>query len=175
MPIYRLGELTPTIAADAFIAPDAQVIGDVQIGAGASIWFGCVLRGDVNFIRVGAGSNIQDGTIVHVTRKRHGTIIGDHVLIGHQCMIHGCELQDHSFIGLGATVMDACVVEPDGMVAAGALLTPGKVVKSGQLWAGAPAKYLRDLSADDIARNRAGAAGYVTLAQQYRADLHRLP
>jgi gamma-carbonic anhydrase len=171
MPLYRLGDLTPAIAADAFIAPDAQIIGDVRIGAGASVWFGCVLRGDVNFIRVGQGSNIQDGTIVHVTRKRHGTVIGDHVLVGHQCMIHGCELQDHSFIGLGATVMDACVVETDGMLAAGALLTPGKVVKSGQLWAGSPARYVRELTPDEIARNRAGAAGYVELARQYRAEL----
>lgn len=171
MPIYALGDLTPRIADDVFIAPGAQIIGDVEIGAGSSVWFNCVLRGDGNFIRIGERSNIQDGTIVHITRKTHGTIIGNDVLVGHTAIVHGCELMDHSFVGLGAIVMDGCVIEPDGMLAAGAMLTPGKRIPSGQLWGGRPAKYIRDLTPEEIERNRKGAAGYAELAQQFRANL----
>lgn len=166
--IHSFGGHTPEIAADAFIAPGAQVIGNVRIGAGASIWYNCVLRADVQTIIVGARSNVQDGSVVHVTRKTHGTFIGSDCLIGHMAMIHGCTLEDHSFVGLGAIVMDACVIETDAMLAAGAMLTPGKRIARGQMWAGRPAKYVRELSPEEIARNRAGAAGYVELAQLHR-------
>ncbi|WP_303812979.1 gamma carbonic anhydrase family protein [Sandarakinorhabdus limnophila] len=159
----------PQIADDVFIAPGAHVIGKVSIGAGSSIWFNCVLRGDVGRIKVGERTNIQDGTIVHVTGGRFDTHIGDDVLIGHGCIIHGCRLENHAFVGMGAIVLDGAVVEPDAMLAAGALLTPGKVVKGGELWAGRPAKFLRSLTAAEIAGNRAGAAGYARLAQVYRA------
>jgi carbonic anhydrase/acetyltransferase-like protein (isoleucine patch superfamily) len=158
----------PQIADDVFIAPGAHVIGKVSIGAGSSIWFNCVLRGDVGRITVGERTNIQDGTIVHVTGGRFDTHIGDDVLIGHGCIIHGCRLENHAFVGMGAIVLDGAVVESDAMLAAGALLTPGKVVKSGELWAGRPAKFLRGLTAAEIAGNRAGAAGYARLAQVYR-------
>jgi carbonic anhydrase/acetyltransferase-like protein (isoleucine patch superfamily) len=158
----------PQIADDVFIAPGAHVIGKVSIGAGSSIWFNCVLRGDVGHINVGERTNVQDGTIVHVTGGRFDTHIGDDVLIGHGCIIHGCRLENHTFVGMGAIVLDGAVVEADAMLAAGALLTPGKVVKSGELWAGRPAKFLRSLTAAEIAGNRAGAAGYARLAQVYR-------
>lgn len=174
MPLYALGDLVPNVAADAFIAPGAQVIGDVTIGAGSSVWFNCVLRGDGNFIRVGARTNIQDGTIVHITRKTHGTAIGDDVLIGHLAIIHGCVLEDRCFVGLGAIVMDGCVIESDAMLAAGALLTPGKRIPSGQMWAGRPARFVRDLSPEEIARHRAGTDGYTQLAQHFRAELKEL-
>jgi carbonic anhydrase/acetyltransferase-like protein (isoleucine patch superfamily) len=151
-----------------FIAPGAHVIGKVSIGAGSSIWFNCVLRGDVGHINVGERTNVQDGTIVHVTGGRFDTHIGDDVLIGHGCIIHGCRLENHAFVGMGAIVLDGAVVEADAMLAAGALLTPGKVVKSGELWAGRPAKFLRSLTVAEIAGNRAGAAGYARLAQVYR-------
>ncbi len=151
-----------------FIAPGAQVIGKVTIGTGSSVWFNCVLRGDVGRITVGERTNLQDGTIVHVTGGRFDTHIGDDVLIGHGCIIHGCRLENHTFVGMGAIVLDGAVVEADAMLAAGALLTPGKVVKSGELWAGRPAKFLRSLTAAEIAGNRAGAAGYARLAQVYR-------
>ncbi|WP_341907709.1 gamma carbonic anhydrase family protein [Sandarakinorhabdus limnophila] len=160
----------PQVAEDVFIAPGAHVIGKVSIGASSSIWFNCVLRGDVGRINVGERTNIQDGTIVHVTGGRFDTHIGDDVLIGHGCIIHGCRLENHAFVGMGAIVLDGAVVETDAMLAAGALLTPGKVVKSGELWAGRPAKFLRSLTAAEIAGNRAGAAGYARLAQVYRAD-----
>jgi carbonic anhydrase/acetyltransferase-like protein (isoleucine patch superfamily) len=171
MPVYSLGSLTPVIADDVFIAPGAQVIGDVHIGAGSSIWFNCVVRGDGNSIRIGARSNIQDGSIIHITRKTHGTIIGDDVLVGHMAIIHGCTLENSSFVGLGAIVMDGCVIESNAMLAAGAMLTPGKRLPSGQMWAGRPAKYVRDLTPDEITRNRAGASGYAELAQHFRQQL----
>ncbi|MFZ5610057.1 MAG: gamma carbonic anhydrase family protein [Pseudomonadota bacterium] len=169
--LYPFDGKWPVVAADVFIAPGARVIGDVKIGAGSSIWFNCVVRGDVNAIRIGAGTNIQDGTVVHVTRKTHETHIGDHCLIGHQAMIHGCLIEDYSFIGLGATVMDGCVIETDGMLAAGALLTPGKRVGRGELWAGHPAKRVRALSPEEVAGNRAAPQGYAALAQSYRRAL----
>ena len=171
MSLYPFAGITPTVAASAFIAPGARVIGDVHIGEDLSVWYNCVLRGDVESIRVGARSNIQDGSVVHVTTRRWKTEIHDDVLIGHLAMIHGCIIENHGFIGLGAIIMDGCVVEQGGMLAAGAMLTPGKRIGKGELWAGRPAKLLRMLSDEEIARNRAGAAGYVLLAKEHRKHL----
>ena len=171
MPIHSFNGITPDIAADAFVAPGAQVIGNVRIGAGASIWYNVVLRADVQTIVVGERSNIQDGSVIHVTRRTHGTFIGNDCLIGHLAMVHGCTLDDHAFVGLGAIVMDGCVIETDGMLAAGAMLTPGKRIGRGQLWTGRPAAYARDLKPEEIARNRVGATGYVELAQVHRAEV----
>lgn len=171
MPVHPFNNVSPSVHESAFIAPGAQVIGDVTLGPDSSVWYNCVLRGDVERIIVGARSNIQDGSVVHVTRKRHGTEIHDDVLVGHMALIHGCVLESHSFVGLGAIVMDACVIETDGMLAAGALLPPGKRIGKGELWTGRPARLTRPLSAEEIARNRAGAAGYVELAKAHRAAL----
>ncbi|MFN7177678.1 MAG: gamma carbonic anhydrase family protein [Thermaurantiacus sp.] len=171
MPLLPFLDARPTAHETAWVAPTAAVIGDVTLGEESSVWYGCTLRGDVMPIRVGARSNIQDGSVVHVTRKRAETVIGDDVLVGHSCMIHGCTLMDHAFVGLGAIVMDGCVVEPDGMLAAGAMLTPGKRIGARELWAGRPAKLLRALSDEEVARNRAGAAGYVELARLHRESL----
>ena len=167
-PLFPFEGKVPVLQDGAWVAPTAAVIGDVVLGPGSSVWYGCVLRGDSNIIRVGARTNIQDGTIVHVNSGAEPTIIGDNVTIGHACIIHGCRLENHTFVGMGAIVLDGAVVEADAMLAAGALLTPGKVVKSGELWAGRPAKFLRSLTAAEIAGNRAGAAGYARLAQVYR-------
>jgi gamma-carbonic anhydrase len=169
--LYPFNGIMPRVAASAFIAPGARVIGDVQIGADSSVWYNCVLRGDVESIRVGARSNIQDGSVVHVTTRRWKTEIHDDVLIGHLAMIHGCVIESHGFIGLGAIVMDGCVVESGGMLAAGAMLTPGRRIASGELWAGRPAKLLRMLSEDEGLRNRAASAGYVELAKRHRESL----
>ena len=147
----------PQIHETAFIAPGARIIGDVTVGPEASIWYNCVLRGDVNRIRIGARTNIQDGSVLHVDSPRPGnpaglpTIIGEDVLIGHMAMVHGCILHDRAFVGLGAIVMDGCEIESGGMLAAGALLAPGRRIPAGQLWAGRPAKYVRDLSAEELA------------------------
>lgn len=158
----------PIIADSAFIAPTATVIGDTVIGPETGIWFGCVLRGDVNEIRIGARTNIQDGTVVHVASQGQGTYIGDDITIGHMALLHACTLESGCFIGMKACVMDGAYVESDAMVAAGALITPGKRVRSGQLWAGTPAKYVRDLSDEERAGFAASAEHYVKLARTYR-------
>lgn len=161
----------PTIADDAFIADNATVIGDTVIGAGSSVWFGTIIRGDVNTVRIGARSNIQDGTIIHVSRLRSGTVIGDDVSIGHQALIHACTLETACFIGMNAVVMDDVVVESGAMVAAGAMVTPGKRVPRGQLWAGRPAKLLRHLTDDDLEMMVGTTRAYTALAQTYRAEM----
>ena len=167
--------VTPRIAADAFIAPNAVIIGDVEIGSQASIWFNCVLRGDVNSIRVGARSNLQDGTIVHADGPYHDgkgypTIIGDDVLVGHKVMVHGAILENRAFVGMCATLLNGTVVEGDAMVAAGALVS-GKRIPTGQLWGGSPARFMRALSEKDTAEMRRGAERYVVNGQAYRAAL----
>ncbi|MBV8687767.1 MAG: gamma carbonic anhydrase family protein [Alphaproteobacteria bacterium] len=177
MKLIPLGGHSPRLDPAAFVAPGAVLIGDVEIGAEASIWYNCVLRGDVNRIRIGARTNIQDGSVVHVDSPRpgheagHPTLIGEEVLIGHLAMVHGCRLHDRSFVGLGAIVMDGCEIESGGMLAAGALLAPGRRIPAGQLWAGRPAKYVRDLTAGEQAANLAGVAHYVELAKRHRAAL----
>lgn len=159
--------VTPTVAPGAFVAETAVLIGDVTVGAGASIWYGCVLRGDGNHIRVGERSNVQDGTIVHIATDGFPTLIGAGVTIGHAAVIHACTLEDDSFVGMSATVMDGAVVERHAMVAAGALVTPGKLVRSGELWAGSPAKRMRDLTPAEIENIHALAAHYCALALSY--------
>ena len=169
--LIPFGGKAPLIDSTAFVAPGARLIGDIELGPEASIWYNCVLRGDVNRIRIGARTNIQDGTVIHVDSPKpgreagHPTIIGADVLIGHLAMVHGCILEDRAFVGLGAIVMDGCTIESDAMLAAGAMLTQGKRIPSGQLWAGRPAKYVRDLTPEDIAGMRAGVAHYVMLAK----------
>ncbi|MFN7399001.1 MAG: gamma carbonic anhydrase family protein [Sandaracinobacter sp.] len=170
MPLFPFNGLSPRLGENAWVAPGAQVVGDVEIGAGASIWYNVVIRGDVMPIRIGARSNIQDGSVVHVTRKLAATTIGEDVLVGHMALIHGCTLMDRSFVGLGAIVMDACVIEPEGMLAAGALLSPGKRIGARELWLGRPAKFVRLLDDAEVARNAMGAAGYVELAKLHRAS-----
>lgn len=162
----------PLVDPSAFVAPGAQLIGNVEIGPEASIWYNCVLRGDMNLIRIGARSNLQDGSVIHVDPPRPGgppegfpCLIGDEVLIGHMAMVHGCILHDRAFVGLGAIVMDGCEIESDAMLAAGAMLTQGKRIPAGQLWAGRPAKYVRDLNEAGLAAMRAGVAHYVALAK----------
>ena len=165
--------VTPTVAASAFVAETAVIIGDVTIGEQASIWYGCVLRGDGNFIRVGARTNIQDGTIVHVNHEREGaagtrTIIGADVTIGHMALIHACTLEDGCFIGMQACVMDGAVVESGAMVAAGALVTPGKRVKQGELWGGSPARLMRKLTESELKYFSYTVEHYIEMAESYR-------
>lgn len=160
----------PTVDETAFIFHGAQVVGDVSIGAGASIWHNCVLRGDVNQIKIGTRSNIQDGTVIHVSTRTFPTIIGNDVLVAHKAMLHGCRLEDHAFVGMGAMVMDNAVVETDAMLAAGAILTPGKCVKRGELWAGSPAKFVRFVKDAELEKNRGMAEHYRRLALQHAYD-----
>ena len=162
---YR--DTLPTVHPSAFIAPGGVVIGDVHIGQESSIWFGCVLRGDVNHIRVGARTNLQDGTVVHVTRRTHPTLIGDDITIGHRVLLHGCTLHDRCFIGMGATLLDGVIVESEAMLAAGALVTPGKRIPAGELWGGTPARFMRALTDEDRRFFQANVSNYVELGREY--------
>lgn len=167
----------PRIHDSAFIAPGCRIIGDVEIGPEASVWYNCVIRGDANRIRIGARSNIQDGSIVHCDSPKPGrpegypTLIGAEVLIGHMAMIHGCILEDRAFVGLGAIVMDGCRIEEGGMLAAGALLTPGKTIGARQMWIGRPAAFARDLGEAALSDMAAGVAGYVRNGQLHAVNL----
>jgi gamma-carbonic anhydrase len=162
--------VVPRIADDAFVAAGATVIGDVEIGSEASIWFGCVLRGDEQAIIVGARSNLQDGTIVHVSGRKQGTYIGADVSVGHSALLHACTLQDRAYVGMGAQVLDEAVVESGGMLAAGALLTQGKRVRAGELWAGRPAKLMRLISEQESVIFRRTAQNYVERSRAYRNE-----
>lgn len=161
----------PSIDPLAFVAPGACVIGKVDMGPESSVWYNCVLRGDEETIRLGARSNIQDGSVVHTTTGLSDTWIGDDVLIGHMCIIHGCRLEDRAFVGMGATILDNAVIESDAMLAAGALLTPGKRIPRGELWAGRPARFMRALTDKDLENNRLSVEEYVRLAHAHRASL----
>ncbi|WP_374313457.1 gamma carbonic anhydrase family protein [Dongia sp.] len=165
--------ILPQIAGDAFIASTAVVIGAVEIGAEASIWFGCVLRGDSNSIRIGARTNIQDGTVIHVNHEREGaagtkTTIGADVTVGHMALLHACTVEDGAFIGMKACLMDGVHVESGAMVAAGALVTPGKRIRKGELWAGSPAKMMRLLTEKEMAYFTYSAKHYCDVAATYR-------
>jgi gamma-carbonic anhydrase len=172
--IQAINGKTPRIHDSAFIAPGCRIVGDVEIGPDASVWYNCVIRGDANRVVIGARTNIQDGTVVHCDSPKpkrpdgFATIIGDDVLIGHMAMVHGCVLEDRAFVGLGAIVMDGCRIESDAMLAAGAMLTQGKVIKSRQMWLGRPAAYIRDLTDAALADMQAGVTGYVINGRIHR-------
>jgi carbonic anhydrase/acetyltransferase-like protein (isoleucine patch superfamily) len=174
-PLYVFDGVVPLVAADAFVAPTAAVIGDVHIGALSGIWFHCVLRGDTNFIRIGARTNIQDGTIIHVNAGDFPTIIGDDVTVGHAAIIHACTLHDRAFVGMGATVLDGAVIEEGGMLAAGSLLTPNKRIGRNELWQGSPARLKRVMDAAERAGFDLTAVHYVQLARRYRQGVGEQP
>jgi carbonic anhydrase/acetyltransferase-like protein (isoleucine patch superfamily) len=163
---------TPWIHPSAFIAPGCRIIGDVEIAEDASVWYNCVLRGDVNPIRIGRGSNVQDGTVIHCESRWGGgegypTIIGADVLIGHTAIVHGTIVKDRSLIGMGSITMNGCVVEEGGMLAAGAMLTPGKTIGANELWTGRPAKLARPLTDEELGMNQAGTKHYALLAKAH--------
>jgi gamma-carbonic anhydrase len=166
----------PTIDPSAFVAETAVIIGDVEIGAQSSVWYNCVVRGDVNHVRIGARSNVQDLSMLHVTHKKHADdpgaplIIGDEVTIGHGVTLHGCTLQNGCFIGMQAIVMAHAVVGEGALVGARSLVTEGTVIPPHTLWVGAPARYKRDLTPDEIAWLAKSADNYVKYALQYIND-----
>ncbi|MCZ8123192.1 MAG: gamma carbonic anhydrase family protein [Tagaea sp.] len=165
---YR--DWAPKVDATAFVADTARVIGNVEIGARATIWYGVVVRGDVHEIRIGADTNVQDGAVIHCSYEKFGTYIGARVTVGHLALLHGCTVEDDAFIGMKACVMDGAVVEKGGWVAAGALVTPGKRVKSGELWAGSPAKFFRAVTADEREGAETAMRRYVGLGREYKAQ-----
>ena len=168
---------TPKIHDSAFVAPGSVLVGNVEIGADSSIWYNCVLRADVSRIVIGERTNIQDGSVLHCDPERPGSpggspcILGDDVLVGHMAMVHGCSVEDRGFIGLGAIAMNDSRIGSDAMLAAGAMLTEGKVMEPRQLWAGRPAKFLRDLPDPAIAGMRVGVAHYAENARHHSAAI----
>ena len=164
---------TPKIHETAFIAPGCTIIGDVEIGAGSSIWYNCVVRADVYKIRIGERTNVQDGSVLHCDPPRPGDeegsplIIGDDVLIGHMAMVHGCTIENRGFVGLGAIAMNKSVIGSDAMLGAGAMLTERRVMGERELWAGRPAKKLKDLTDAAIAGMRMGVAHYAENAKHH--------
>ncbi len=170
--IREFNGVSPKIHETAFIAESADIIGDVEIGPKSSIWYGVIIRGDMNYIRIGANTNIQDGTVIHVDSVGEHwdglpTLIGDNVTIGHRAVIHACTLEDNSFVAMSATVLDGAVVESGAMVAAGALVTPGKRVPKGQLWGGMPARYMRDLRPEEMASFDHVTEHYIEISGKY--------
>ena len=164
----------PRLGERVYVDPAANVIGDVELADDVSVWPGCVVRGDVNFIRIGARTNIQDGTVIHVSHdgphaKLGGfaTVIGEDVTIGHKAIVHACRIGDAALIGMGAIVLDGAVVEPHGFVGAGAVVPPGKTVGRGELWLGNPARKVRVLSEADIEGLYYSAQHYVRLKNRY--------
>jgi Carbonic anhydrases/acetyltransferases, isoleucine patch superfamily len=159
--------IEPKIHESAFIAENAVVIGDVEIGAEASIWYNCVLRGDVNFIRIGERANIQDGTIIHVSREDHPTVVETEVTVGHSVTLHGCRIERGSLIGIGATVLDGAIVGANSLVAAGSLVTPNTVIPPRSFVLGAPARVKRELSDEEVENLQKFWRNYVSLIKLY--------
>ena len=158
---------TPELDETVYIAEGAHVIGDVVLGKDASVWFGSVLRGDVHYIRIGAGTNIQDLTVIHVNEGQGPTIVGENVTVGHRAILHGCHVKSGSLIGMGAVVLDDVVVEERALVAAGSVVSPRTVIPAGTLARGAPARVVRDLTPEELERLVKAAETYRGLKDDY--------
>ena len=171
MPVHPFQGVWPRVGERVFLAPTAWVTGDVELGDDVSFWFHTVARGDVNRIRIGARTNVQDGAVLHVTHETHPLHLGEGVVVGHAAVLHGCTVEDGALIGIGARVLDGAVVESGAQIGAGAVVTPGTRIAAGQLALGTPARVVRPLS-DGERDNIAGIAErYVRLAGIYRATL----
>ena len=162
-------EIVPRIHETAFVADDSIVIGDVEIGEDSSIWFGSILRGDVNYIRIGARTNIQDQTIIHVSSKGLPTIVEDEVTVGHRVTLHACQVERGCLIGIGAILMDGVRVGSKSLVGAGSLLTPGTQIPPRSLVLGSPARVKRELSDEELSSLERSWSSYVALKAQYRS------
>ncbi|MDQ7822075.1 MAG: gamma carbonic anhydrase family protein [Candidatus Eremiobacteraeota bacterium] len=165
--LYPFEEKSPQVHKDAWIAPTAAVIGAVEVGPGSSIWFHCVARGDVNYIKIGSFTNIQDGTIMHGADE-YSVEIGDYVTVGHGARLHGCTIEDMCLIGIGAIILNGAVVRKNTIIAAGSLVPEGKVLESGWLYKGIPAKPFRELTGEEQEKNRYWAEKYMRFALKYQ-------
>lgn len=173
--LFELDGVAPHLEEGAWVAPSAVVIGNVRLGARATIWFNCLVRGDTNSIRIGARTNIQDNSVLHVNAGEEWKLeIGEDVTVGHMAIVHACRLENFAFVGMGATVLDGAVIEEGAMLAAGALLTPGKRIPRRELWGGRPARKMRDLPDDERAQMDHIAVHYAALGQKYRAGLKQV-
>ncbi|MEO8444960.1 MAG: gamma carbonic anhydrase family protein [Gammaproteobacteria bacterium] len=172
--IYGLAGLAPHLGRDVFIAPNASVIGDVELGDEVSIWFGAVLRGDVERLTVGARCNVQDNSVLH-SDPGSPLVLGENVTVGHAVILHGCRIGDGSLIGMGASILNDARIGRNCLVGANALVTEGKQFADGMLIVGSPARVIRPLTADEIARLATSADRYVERGRQYRTELRPLP
>ncbi len=163
--IESINGKTPRVDPSAFVAPGAVVIGDVELGPEASVWYQSVLRGDINWIRIGARSSIQDGTVIHVAHRGDGATVGSEVVVGHRVVLHGCVVEDGCLIGMGAVVLDRAVIGAGSIVAAGAVVPPGMKVPPGTLVAGVPAKVRRELDPEDFERTKGAMNRYRRVAR----------
>ncbi len=168
--IYPHQGVWPKISESAFVAPSADIVGDVHIGESSSVWFQVVIRGDVNFIRIGNRTNIQDHSMLHVTRKVAPLILGDDITVGHRVTLHGCTLGNRILVGMGAIILDHAVIPDDCMIGAGALVTKGKTFEPGSLILGSPAKVVRKLTPEELAFLKQSAMNYVGDIQIYRSE-----
>jgi len=167
--IHPYRGVVPKVHLSAWIADSADVIGDVELAEESSVWFSTVIRGDVNFIRIGRGTNLQDGTVVHVNRNGTPTILEDYVTVGHAARLHGCHVKSNCLIGIGAVVLDGAVLEEECVVAAGAVVSPGTLVPKGSVLMGAPARVQRSVTEKDLELIYRSAKSYIGLAAEYRA------
>lgn len=169
--------ILPNIAKNSYIAPNATITGDTTIGELTNIWYNVVIRGDVAPIKIGKATNIQDGSIIHVSRANHvqnktknekaPTIIGNNVTVGHLSMLHACTIEDNAFIGMSSLIMDLAHIETEAMVAAGTVITPGKIVKRAEIWSGNPGRFMRKMTESEISFIAKSAENYVLLAREY--------
>jgi carbonic anhydrase/acetyltransferase-like protein (isoleucine patch superfamily) len=162
--------ISPRIADTAFIEASAQIIGDVEVGAHSSVWFNCVLRGDCYHIRIGESTNIQDGTVIHVTQGRFATVLGNYVTVGHSVVLHGCTVEDRCLIGIGAIVLDNVTIGEQSFIAAGSLVTPGTVIPARSMVMGTPARIRRAVTDEEVARIDEHWQHYVEYKNQYLAE-----
>ncbi|MDO4592030.1 MAG: gamma carbonic anhydrase family protein [Comamonadaceae bacterium] len=173
MAVYELDGVAPQVADSAWIADSAQVMGDVQVGADASVWFGTVVRGDTSTITIGEGTNVQDASVLHADLGMP-LVIGRHVTVGHQVMLHGCTIGDESLIGIGAIVLNGAKIGKNCLVGAGALVTEGKEFPDGSMIIGSPARVVRQLTPEQIQGLRQSAQHYIDNARRFRAGLRKL-
>ena len=169
--LIKYKKFLPKVGKNVFIAPGSYIIGDVKIGSNSNIWFNVVIRGDVEKIRIGTNTNIQDLTMIHCTTNGYGTQIGSNVTIGHNCGIHDCKIENNVLIGMSSTILDGAIIKKNSMLAAGSILTQGKIIKSGELWLGKPAKFLRMLTSIEKKFLIKSAKRYYRLSQEYLVNL----
>ena len=168
--IFPFQNTTPSIHPSVFIAVDAVVIGNVEIGEGSSVWYGCVLRGDVNYIRIGKRTNIQDGTVIHVSSKTNPTVLENEITVGHRVTLHGCHVESNCLIGIGSIILDGARIGKNSLVAAGALVTPGVQIPERSLVMGSPARVKRELTDEEVEKYSKNRKNYVELSKIYLAQ-----
>lgn len=165
--IIEYENIKPQIHESCFVADSAEIIGRVNLDENSSVWYGCIIRGDENTINIGKNTNIQDGTVIHIS-KEHQTEIGDYVTVGHKAIVHACKIGNNVLVGMGAILLDGVEIEDDVLIGAGSIVTPGKVIPRGSLVLGSPAKVVRELSQEEIAHLKQSALDYRVYAEKHK-------